>query len=165
VYLQDCIQLQKFAHYNPEMLPLPRSIEGSVSIRDIWREIVHVITTNLRGPFQAALELHAYYTNVILQTIPIQDTHAQLLIFILDSMFVRCPNVLPVMPVLLAMMRRDTCTSSLFYRICKLLKKLARHSPAYLRAMKGHGFATIVQTKPISWRATATCVKLLALIK
>jgi len=81
------------------------------------------------------------------------------------TMFVRCPNVLPVMPVLLAMMRRDTCTSSLFYRICKLLKKLARHSPAYLRAMKGHGFATIVQTKPISWRATATCVKLLALLK
>ena len=81
------------------------------------------------------------------------------------TMFVRCPNVLPVMPVLLAMMRRDTCTSSLFYRICKLLKKLARHSPAYLRAMKGHGFVTIVQTKPISWRATATCVKLLALIK
>ena len=47
-YLQDCIQLQKFAHYDPQMLPQPRSIEGSVSIRDILREIVHVVVLSRR---------------------------------------------------------------------------------------------------------------------
>jgi len=82
-YLQICTHPWKCEHLQPGMLPVPRQMQGYLSIRDVLREIVFVIDNNLCGRFQFELAPCAFYMNVILHTEILSTIHVQLLFTIL----------------------------------------------------------------------------------
>ena len=84
-YLQDCTRPCMNSNMNVIQHPTPRAIQGEISIRDILHEIVWIITKKLCGRLQTQLQRHAEITFSILQVNPLQCTHAEFLIFILDS--------------------------------------------------------------------------------